>query len=104
MDRLGARPVALVDRGVPDDPLMVDRVVVAEDDREGPPGADRDGCGRVVRVTYRDLRPIRSVAGHCRPGCGDPREADRERDAAGQGETARPAMSVHRGDPLRPST
>ena len=37
VDRLGAGPVALVDRGIADDPLVVDRVVVAEHDRDGRP-------------------------------------------------------------------
>ena len=52
----------------------------------------------------RDLGPRGSVAGRRDPGGGDPGQAEREGDAADQGDAPGPAMVGHVVGPLRPST
>ena len=95
VDGLRPRAVPLVDVRVADDELVVDRVVVAQHERDRDAGRDADPRLVVVRVADPDGLGDRAEAGRVRPRGGDPGQAERQGDAAGQGETPRPAMRVH---------
>ena len=105
VDRLGAGPMALVDRGVADDPLVVDRVVVAQHERDRRRRRRPSPAPGVVRVVDADLDPV--------PARVPARRSRRPRAPARPSERAMPPTRAkrpgrrsvgHRVAPLRPST
>ena len=97
VDRFRAGPVALVDRGVADDPLVVDRVAVVDRERDRHAERHDHRARLVLRVVDldRDRRVV--AAGELDPGPGHARHAQRERDAADQGERPWSAAGTDRG-------
>src|SRR3990170_4346416 len=85
--RLGARPMPLMDPVVAHDPFVVDRVVVANDEGDRPPGGDNDRRRIEARVVdpYLDPGQVRCL-GHAgsEPDAhgNDGREAGQDRPAA----------------------
>ena len=104
VDRLGAGAMALVGRRVADDPFVVDRVVVAQQDRERHARRHDQAILLVVRVVDQDLGGHRTLDRQAGPGCRDAGQPEREDEAADQGDAPRPANGGHRCGPLRPST
>ena len=84
---VGAAAMAGMERRVADQPLVVDRVAVGQDDRDRNARADDDPIRGERRVAHPDLDPAaRQRRRTTDPRQGDPGDAQPEQDAAEESE------------------